>query len=447
MINKIQIDNSQKYTNTLAFKGKSKITQNLIEKSQASKALLTGTAVITAAAEIGLSKKKIYDDLDINEVKKDLETDFSISQLAKKYNISSTSMRNYLKENNLSTKDGEILKTITKEDLERLIQEGKSSKEIAQIYGLKHAGALTPLFKIFGVEAATAKKVENISENELVEYKKRGLTDTEISEQLHVAPRYIAERRNSLGIAAGDALKEYPEEEIHKLVEKDGLRAREVAQMLDIPIKKVAEIAGGMTPAQIFNNKKEKLIKFVNSLDEKDFSEKEYWLMQQKRGMRGPFKLTRENIELSKLILENEKLRKNNNWEYVFGRIAAKSRKNPSVYDDTVTFLKMILKDDKLNILKDSENHLDILLNQYNFSSKDILDIYKKIISDDSLVEAVKLSPGGFRNLTYIHNNAIDLIKRINENKDLINEKPLNFYIEPTKLNKYIMELIGNDFE
>ena len=169
--------------------------------------------------------------------------------------------------------------------------------------------------------------------------------------------------------------------------------------------------------------------------------------MQQERGMRGPFKLTRENIELSKLILENEKLRKNNNWEYVFGRIAAKSRKNPSVYDDTVTFLKMILKDDKLNILKDSENHLDILLNQYNFSSKDILDIYKKIISDDSLVEAVKLSPGGFRNLTYIHDNAADLIKRIDENKDLINEKPLNFYIEPTRLNKYIMELIGNDFE
>ena len=127
MIDKIQISN--KYMNSVSFKSKSKIAKKLVENPKTSTALLSGIAGLAASAEIGLNKKKIDDNLDINEVKKDLEAGFSISQLAKKYNMSSTSMRNYLKKNNLSTKDGEILKTITKEDLERLTQEGKSSKE------------------------------------------------------------------------------------------------------------------------------------------------------------------------------------------------------------------------------------------------------------------------------------------------------------------------------
>ena len=128
------------YANPVSFKRKSKVVQKLVENQKASTTLLAGVAGLAASAEIGLNKKKLSDNLNINEVKKDLEAGFSISQLAKKYNMSSTSMRNYLKENNLSTKDGEILKTITKEDLERLNQEGKSSKEIAQIYGLKTQG-------------------------------------------------------------------------------------------------------------------------------------------------------------------------------------------------------------------------------------------------------------------------------------------------------------------
>ena len=371
---------------------------------------------------------------------------FRILRLAKKYNMSSTSMRNYLKKNNLSTKDGEILKTITKEDLERLTQEGKSSKEIAQIYGIKNAGTLTPLFKIFNLNPATAKKVENISEEELVEYKKKGLTDIEISEQLNVAPRYIAGRRNSLGVANIDVLKEYPEEEIKRLVEEEGLLPKEVAQKLNIPLKKVAEIVGGATPELIFRHKKEELIKFVELLDEKDFEQKELWLMQQERGNRGSFRLTKDNLELSTLILENEDLRKkSDDWEFIFYRIMKKSRKNPSVYDDTTAFLKMVLNDDKLNILKSPKNNIGTILSQHEWSSKDVLDIYKKIISDENLVEAVKLSPGGFKRLKYVYSNPSDLINKIDEHKDLINEKPLNFYIMPERYNRDILEDLGNN--
>lgn len=444
MIDRIQISN--KYVNSISFQSKSKIVKKLVENPKTSTALLSGIAGLTASAEIGLNKKKIDDNLDINEVKKDLEAGFSISQLAKKYNMSSTSMRNYLKKNNLSTKDGEILKTITKEDLERLIQEGKSSKEIAQIYGLKNAGALTPLFKIFNLNSATAKKVENISEEELVEYKKKGLTDTEISEQLNVAPRYITGRRNSLGVAKIDVLKEYPEEEIKRLVEEEGLLPKEVAQKLNIPQTKVAEIVGGATPEQIFRHKKEELIKFVELLDEKDFEQKELWLMQQERGNRGSFRLTKDNLELSTLILENEDLRKkSDDWEFIFYRIMKKSRKNPSVYDDTTAFLKMVLNDDKLNILKSPKNNIGTILSQHEWSSKDVLDIYKKIISDENLVEAVKLSPGGFKRLKYVYSNPSDLINKIDEHKDLINEKPLNFYIMPERYNRDILEDLGND--
>ena len=237
MIDKIQINN--KYVNSVSFKSKSKIVKKLVENPKTSTTLLTGVAGLATSAEIGLNKKKLTDNLDINEVKKDLEAGFSISQLAKKYNMSSTSMRNYLKENNLSTKDGEILKTITKEDLERLIQEGKSSKEIAQIYGLKNAGTLTPLFKIFNLNPATAIKVENISKEELLGYKKNGLKDSEIAKELNVAEKYINKHRNALGISTVDKEKEYPEEEIKRLVEEEGLLPKEVAQKLNIPLGKL----------------------------------------------------------------------------------------------------------------------------------------------------------------------------------------------------------------
>ena len=444
MIDKIQINN--KYVNSVSFKSKSKIAKKLVENPKTSTALLSGVAGLAASAEIGLNKKKIYDKLDINEVKRDLEAGFSISQLAKKYNMSATSIRNYLKENNLSTKDGEILKSITKEDLERLIQEGKSSKEIAQIYGLKNAGTLTPLFKIFNLQAATAKKVENISKEELLEYKKSGLRDSEIAKELNVAERYINKHRNALGIATVDEEKEYPEAEIKRLVEVEGLLPKEVAQKLNIPLKKVAEIVGGATPELIFRHKRDELIKFVESLDEKDFEDKDSWLMDQERGSRGSFRLTKQNIDLSTLILENEKLRKKNKyWDFTFDRMASQARKNPSVYDDTTKFLKMVLEDDKLNILKDPKNDLARILNQHLYTSKEILEVYKKIISDDNLVEAVKLSPGGFERLKYIYDNPSNLINRIDKNKNLINEKPFNFYIMPESYNRDILENLGKD--
>lgn len=435
------------YANPVSFKSKSKVVQKLVENPKTSTTLLSGVATLSTSVSMGLNKKKLSDNLNINEVKKDLETGFSISQLAKKYNMSPTSIRNYLKENNLSTKDGEILKTITKEDLEKLVQEGKSSKEIAQIYGLKNAGTLTPLFKIFNLETATAKKVENISKEELLSYKKSGLKDSEIADKFNVSEKYINKHRNSFGIATVDEEKEYPIDEIRNMVEKEGLLPKDVAQKLNIPLKKVAEIVGGATPELIYRHKKEELIKFVKLLDEKDFQEKEVWLEQQERGMRGSFRLTKENFELSKLILENENLRKKSeNWELVFERIARKSRKKPSVYEDTTAFLKMVLQDDKLNILKDPKNNLGIILNQCELNSKEVLDIYKKIISDDNLAEAVKLAQGGFKRLKYTYYNASDLINKIDNYKDLIDQKPLNFSIMPDNIyNRAILEDLGKD--
>lgn len=435
------------YANPVSFKSKSKVVQKLVENPKTSTTLLSGVATLSTSVSMGLNKKKLSDNLNINEVKKDLETGFSISQLAKKYNMSPTSIRNYLKENNLSTKDGEILKTITKEDLEKLVQEGKSSKEIAQIYGLKNAGTLTPLFKIFNLETATAKKVENISKEELLSYKKSGLKDSEIADKFNVSEKYINKHRNSFGIATVDEEKEYPIDEIRNMVEKEGLLPKDVAQKLNIPLKKVAEIVGGATPELIYRHKKEELIKFVKLLDEKDFQEKEVWLEQQERGMRGSFRLTKENFELSKLILENENLRKKSeNWELVFERIARKSRKKPSVYEDTTAFLKMVLQDDKLNILKDPKNNLGIILNQCELDSEEVLDVYKKIISDDNLAEAVKLAQGGFKRLKYTYYNVSDLINKIDNYKDLIDQKPLNFSIMPDNIyNRAILEDLGKD--
>ena len=106
----------------------------------------------------------------------------------------------------------------------------------------------------------------------------------------------------------------------------------------------------------------------------------------------------------------------------------------------------MVLQDDKLNILKDPKNNLGIILNQCELDSEEVLDVYKKIISDDNLAEAVKLAQGGFKRLKYTYYNVSDLINKIDNYKDLIDQKPLNFSIMPDNIyNRAILEDLGKD--
>ena len=75
------------YANPVSFKSKSKVVQKLVENPKTSTTLLSGVATLSTSVSMGLNKKKLSDNLNINEVKKDLDTGFSISQLAKKYNM------------------------------------------------------------------------------------------------------------------------------------------------------------------------------------------------------------------------------------------------------------------------------------------------------------------------------------------------------------------------
>lgn len=446
MINKIQSSDYLQVNNSISFKGNTKITKQVLKKSQVSGILVTAAVGLAALTKFG--KKKIYADLDINEVKADLEAGYSINKLAKKYEISNSSMRNFLKENNLATKEGAILKNIKKEDLIIYLLEGKSAKEIAQIYGLNNPGALSPLFKIFELEPATEKKVSDITKEELLGYKICGISDKELSNRFNVSPAYIASRRNALGISSMIDLKEYPVDEIGYLIETQGLIPEEVSQKLNISLNKILQIVHEKgfvvkprKPLQVFKYKKNELINFVSQLDENEFKNKELWLYAQKSSSRSMLKLTMENIDLSKFILENKALRDAlPDLELILSRIAKKSRKEPSVYKDTVDFLTMITNDDKLNVLKDPANNLEVILSQRHLSSKDVLKIYNKLISDDDLIEAVKLGKGGFTRLVVKYEDPSALINKIKTYNSAIKEMPLNFKIIPNKNGKRILE-------
>lgn len=224
---KIMPDNST--TQVAIFRGK--MTPNDIKKviNSSSGETIGKLAAVTAGAVGILTLKNEPIKLNPEDVQKDLDAGYSLGDLAKKYSTKVSRIRTFMDLNGLVTNDGKILRTIKKEDLEKYVQEGKSSKEIAEIYGLKHSGSLTPLFKVFGIGKPTDKKVKSITKEQLLEFKKDGFSDYEISQKLSISPQYLSHRRRELGLTEQEAkaARKYPTENILRMV-SEGYEASQI---------------------------------------------------------------------------------------------------------------------------------------------------------------------------------------------------------------------------
>ena len=106
----------------------------------------------------GLTKEiRKYNPEELRMLDIQIEEGNSIAQLASMRNISPASMRRILELNGRQTLERRILNSVSDEELLKLVQEGKSSKEIAECLGIENAGALTPRLKKLGLNATQTK--------------------------------------------------------------------------------------------------------------------------------------------------------------------------------------------------------------------------------------------------------------------------------------------------
>lgn len=383
-ISKLQGINEQNST----FKAK-KISNKKIEKS-IDKLPQIGTAVLGALGATIVASANTG-DIDSHELQKDLDNNMSWSQIAKKYGKSATSMRQFAAKHNLTTHDGKILQSVTKEDLLRWKEEGLSQKEVAEKLGLNHSGSLTPLLKIFGIEPFTTTKVNKITNDDWVEYKKQGLSDVKIAELLHVAPQYIKKQRDQLGYKAEDArgLREYPVEDIREAVATKPLKEVENefglnhTELLRILNENNIEIPPQDEKAKFLRDKKD-VLNAINQLS--DESDLKYFIQN------NVFRVTSENIEFITNIMNREDFQKNDREFTLALKFLEKSKKERP-YDDAMKILNTIPEKNELGI--DDRDLVRLIkdITKDRISADAIIDIYNIIINNDELREGFKNHP------------------------------------------------------
>lgn len=383
-ISKLQGINEQNST----FKAK-KISNKKIEKS-IDKLPQIGTAALGALGATIVASANTG-NIDPHELQKDLDNNMSWSQIAKKYGKSAASIRQFAAKYNLTTHDGKILQSVTKEDLLRWKEEGLSQKEVAEKLGLNHSGSLTPLLKIFGIEPFTTTKVNKITNDDWVEYKKQGLSDVKIAELLHVAPQYIKKQRDQLGYKAEDArgLREYPVEDIREAVATKPLKEVENefglnhTELLRILNENNIEIPPQDEKAKFLHDKKD-VLNAINQLS--DDSDLKYLIQN------NVFRVTPENIRFITNIMNREDFQKNDREFTLALKFLEKSKKERP-YDDAMKILNTIPEKNELGI--DDRDLVRLIkdITKDRISADAIIDIYNIIINNDELREGFKNHP------------------------------------------------------
>lgn len=383
-ISKLQGINEQNST----FKAK-KISNKKIEKS-IDKLPQIGTAALGALGATIVASANTG-NIDPHELQKDLDNNMSWSQIAKKYGKSAASIRQFAAKYNLTTHDGKILQSVTKEDLLRWKEEGLSQKEVAEKLGLNHSGSLTPLLKIFGIEPFTTTKVNKMTNDDWVEYKKQGLSDVKIAELLHVAPQYIKKQRDQLGYKAEDArgLREYPVEDIREAVATKPLKEVENefglnhTELLRILNENNIEIPPQDEKAKFLHDKKD-VLNAINQLS--DDSDLKYLIQN------NVFRVTPENIRFITNIMNREDFQKNDREFTLALKFLEKSKKERP-YDDAMKILNTIPEKNELGI--DDRDLVRLIkdITKDRISADAIIDIYNIIINNDELREGFKNHP------------------------------------------------------
>ena len=170
-----------------------------------------------------------------------IEEGNSIAQLAEMRNITPSSMRRVLELNGRQTLESRLLSSITDDELVKLVKEGRSSKEIAEYFGLDHAGALTPRLKRLDLNATQAK-IKSISDADFQQAFREGFSVQELADKLKVSPQYVYQRYKELGLVR-EIFSPTPNQ--IKLVQnylRDGVPRTDIAKRLGINVQQISVI-------------------------------------------------------------------------------------------------------------------------------------------------------------------------------------------------------------
>lgn len=230
----LTVSEEEELTTILSSKSESLIGDTFVRLEKAiKKSARVGVDIPKGIREYNLEELRL---LDIQ-----IEEGNSIAQLAEMRGISSSQMRKILEKYGRKTMEGTIADAITDKELKKLVDSGKSAKEIAQIYGLETSGALTPRLKKLGI-SATRSKINNIPEQYYREAFSSGKSVDEVAAQLKVSPKYIAQKYKELGLVKQVYTPTQAEiNEIRDLVARDYTQS-EISKKMGIEPWKVVKI-------------------------------------------------------------------------------------------------------------------------------------------------------------------------------------------------------------
>ena len=169
----------------------------------------------------------------------------SLSEIAHDIKQKVGTTRHILEHFGLKTQIAMLLDAIKPEELKKMLSAKKSQKEIAEYFMIDDVAALTPLIKKIGGNTATQNKVNTISKEDLQKLADDGLTFEKIGEIYHVAAKFIRDRMKELGIKTKRELiqeKTISIEEIKYYLFDLGLNVSEIAEKKGIPTSKIYKI-------------------------------------------------------------------------------------------------------------------------------------------------------------------------------------------------------------
>ena len=215
-----------------------------------------------------------YDKFDYHYLKILIDEGNSLSQIAKFYQETASRIRRVLKHFGLMTQEATFAAAVKKEELSKLLEEGKTAQEIAEAFYLEDYRTITHLIKKFNLDMPIHKVDKILGINKIANLIFDGMKPEEIAKKYNIDLSTIINRMRASGF--DEVYKELyqphdiPKEEILDLIKK-GYSTSEMAEMYhcslhqlvqymvknkilntDIPVKKlIKSIEQGMSITDI----------------------------------------------------------------------------------------------------------------------------------------------------------------------------------------------------
>lgn len=209
---------------------------------------ITQSVYYNLAERLGVVHPKKLVAMRLSEITKNefldcLNSGMSVDEICKHLKITSSGYYSLIKKFNVKTaikESIEKIKAVKKEDIVRLLQEGKSNTEIAKILRIKDS-MLTSLIAKFGIETKHIKSRRNIAlitKEKLQELVSSGKSVKEICEVLNIPERSYSRLVRQFGVIterqkARKHLASITRETIQALVD-EGLSVSEISKRLKV---------------------------------------------------------------------------------------------------------------------------------------------------------------------------------------------------------------------